>query len=207
MWDKKIIKKFYNWLDLTTSLNTLSSMHLYYPLWTSISPHTSSSLIIGAFDGIHWWHYSLWQTAYRYPQDIVVLTFDPPPKTYFTHQNQFQSLEDRYEIMMAWKTRMVYVLDFDLSIVQLSALDFINQILSQIMIARIIVWQDFRFGYQQEWDIHLLKEYYTCDIVTWSENKISSSMIRDNPDHYNYQLVKLDHYPHRWSDAIHHQTF
>lgn len=160
----------------------------YYPYGqTSIykGPYT---IIIGAFDGMHSWHQELRKKAYTYPDPIGVLTFDPPPKAYFDQRIPFQSFGSKYYIFTQWKTSAIYVLSFDNHLAKLSAIDFIKSCLSVIPIARLIVWQDFRFGHQQQWDTTMLQQYYTCDVVWWSDSKTSSSDLRKKYQTYDDYL-------------------
>lgn len=154
-----------------------SYLYTYYPCGKPDNTSDGYSLIIWAFDGIHKGHQTLRKKAYWYSTPIAVLTFDPSPKAYFQHRPVFQSFESKYHIFTKRKTSAIYLLHFDEYISQLSPKDFIAIYLAHIPIQRIIVWQDFRFGYQQQWDISMLESYYPCEKVTRSGIKISSSDI------------------------------
>lgn len=153
------------------------NIHIYYPCWKLNNISDGYSLIIWAFDGIHQGHYTLWKQAYIHSEKIAVLTFDPSPKAHFQRRSVFQSFASKYHIFAKRCTSIIYLIHFDEYIAHLSAEEFVTLYLAHIPIQRIIVWQDFRFWYKQQWDISTLQWYYPCEIVTWSGAKISSSDI------------------------------
>ncbi|MDX2163833.1 MAG: bifunctional riboflavin kinase/FAD synthetase [Gammaproteobacteria bacterium] len=135
---------------------------------------------IGNFDGLHLGHQALLQKA------SVVLTFEPYPQTYFHPERilpRLTTLREKSHFLEKMGPQALYALPFDQNTAKLLPDDFIQKILiSQLHAEKIIVGEDFRFGYQRQGDINTLRNYIDLDVVNpvlYQQKRISSTWVRE----------------------------
>ena len=126
----------------------------------------------------------------------TVLTFEPHPRQFFAEQNrrpelsppQINGLRDKLSALRRAGIEQVLLARFNQQFAEMSAQDFIEQLLIQGLNARwLIVGEDFRFGRQRSGDVALLKKVgpqYGLEVHTLSEvkdqlgHRVSSSEVR-----------------------------
>jgi riboflavin kinase/FMN adenylyltransferase len=121
-------------------------------------------VVLGNFDGVHRGHQAVIGHGIELARDagipVVVVTFEPHPRTYFRpHDPSFRltPFHNKAHHIEALGVDALIVLNFDKALSHLEAKDFIQQVLVDGMGAkRIVIGQDFRFGHQRGGDTALL---------------------------------------------------
>jgi riboflavin kinase/FMN adenylyltransferase len=152
------------------------------------------ALTIGNFDGVHEGHrrilHRVVELAREHGWTPAVLTFHPHPATIVAPSRAPRLLstpEQRLALMKDAGIEQVFVLPFNHEFSQLTAHEFVKQILVDALHAKaVMVGANFRFGHRASGDTRLLeelgKEYgYTTEIVDGVELRgrlVSSSELR-----------------------------
>ncbi len=121
---------------------------------------------IGNFDGVHIGHQQLIEQLRQKGQEMglptLLITFEPQPNEYFSHNKIPPRLMRLREKMMALQllgVDYVLCLRFDQMLAQLSPEDFVHTLLvDKLKIAYVLVGDDFHFGHNRTGDITLLKQ-------------------------------------------------
>ena len=138
------------------------------------------AVTLGNFDGIHRGHQCLISSTIEYAEthDLrsVMLTFDPMPSEIFSPQRcpaRLMRFIEKWNFLQQFDLDELIVLPFNLKLAQLSALEFIEQILvKQLNVKHIVVGEDFRFGFQRQGDVALLRkqgEVFGYSVTTHTE--------------------------------------
>jgi riboflavin kinase/FMN adenylyltransferase len=122
-------------------------------------------LTIGNFDGVHLGHQALLaQLTARARLDALpaaVMTFEPHPREFFSHERRptrLTSLREKLELFDEAGVDRVYVCRFDARLAALSAQAFIDDLLVRGLGTRhLIIGDDFRFGRGREGDFERLR--------------------------------------------------
>lgn len=152
------------------------------------------ALTIGNFDGVHEGHRRILRRVVELSAELrltpSVLTFDPHPTRVVAPSRAPRLLstpEQRLRLLRREGIEQVFILPFDFPFSQLSALDFVRQVLVEKLHAKaVMVGADFRFGNRASGDTNLLQllgvEYgYTTEIIGGVELRgrmVSSSEVR-----------------------------
>ena len=126
-----------------------------------------ASVTVGNFDGLHLGHQkilsSVRERARATGQHAAVITFDPHPMRVLRPESaplMIQTLKQRLEGFERIGLDAALVLRFDHELAQVSAEDFMEQILVRCLRARcILVGANFRFGHRGAGDVRLLEEF------------------------------------------------
>lgn len=150
-------------------------------------------LSIGNFDGVHLGHAALLSSlrplADRHGARAVVLTFDPHPAQLVSDKPLLRLLpvEDRVRMLLTRGADAVWLARFDTALAQLTAEEFVRQILvERLGIRGLVVGPDFRFGAGRAGDCALLSrlapgagfELEAVSPVLVNGIRVSSSAIR-----------------------------
>ncbi len=129
---------------------------------------TSATVTIGTFDGVHLGHQKLLQhlrtCAKKTGSEAVVITFWPHPRTVLapTHAapiGLLTTFEEKATIIAQQGIEHLIKLPFNKDFAQLSAQDFIQQILlKQVGMTQVILGHDHSFGKDRVGNVMLLKE-------------------------------------------------
>lgn len=152
----------------------------------------ASVATIGNFDGVHLGHKALIKglkaKAMRLKLPLVVITFMPSPKRYFSKdktQFSLSSVSDKYQHLCALGVDYLLCLRFNQSLSQMPADCFMTKLKKAINPKFLSVGDDFRFGYKRQGDVSALKMFFktSCQVETLAEIKkdnqrISSTSIR-----------------------------
>ncbi len=144
------------------------------------SYYQSTVVAIGNFDGLHLGHQALLQNA------SVILTFDPYPQAYFHPERKIPrltTLREKSSILEKFSPELIYALPFNHHLAHLSPSQFIEEILLKKLNAKkVIVGNDFKFGYQRKGTIETLKNYLEVEAVSpvlYQDKRISSTWVRE----------------------------
>lgn len=161
---------------------------------------------IGKYDGMHLGHQRILKRvlkeAHRLGLPSLVLLSEPQPEEFFAADkapvrlNQFQ---DKVAFLEDFGVDIVYRMNFDYALSQVSARDFIDDILvAGLGVKSLMVGDDFRFGKGREGDFALLaavgqesgfsvSSEETCCV---EGDRISSTLVREELEKGNCEKVK-----------------
>ncbi|NYT59478.1 bifunctional riboflavin kinase/FAD synthetase [Alcaligenaceae bacterium] len=178
-------------------------MKTYPTIYRTLPRHDTrqaSAVTIGNFDGVHRGHQAILarvqEQALAHGLASTVMTFEPHPRAYFARRGQrpelvptqISSLRDKLTALAAHKMDQVVLERFDQHLADMSAEDFIRQLLVDGLNTRwLLVGEDFRYGHKRSGDIGLLRragqDYgfqveTIADIADEHGHRISSSELR-----------------------------
>lgn len=120
---------------------------------------------IGNFDGVHLGHQALLtqlkQQAIKQQLPAVVFLFEPQPSEFFLNDKapaRLSSLREKLAVLASLAIDYVYCLSFTQTIASMSATEFANHWFFSLLNTKyLLIGEDFRFGYQRQGDVNLLK--------------------------------------------------
>lgn len=126
---------------------------------------TPIALTIGNFDGVHLGHSAmiarLSEAARPRGLPTAVMTFEPQPQEFFAPDQapaRLTSLREKLELLRQCGVARVYVGRFNYAFAQLTADDFVTQVLRDgLAVKWLLVGDDFRFGARRAGDLAYLK--------------------------------------------------
>lgn len=143
---------------------------------------------IGYFDGVHKGHQTLLKKVIEIAEKDnlykACITFKQDPFAIVKPDSDLDHLttnDDKFDLLDHYGIEIVYLLDFNKQMANLSAMDFIS-LLKQIGIQTIICGDDFRFGANGIGDSKLLAENMPTiqmPFELYNSQKISSSTIEE----------------------------
>lgn len=156
--------------------------------------HQGSVVTIGNFDGVHKGHQMLLSRLRRLAdqqhQPLTVVLFEPQPREYFGADQapaRLTLLRDKVRLLARCGVDRVLCLAFNQRLRELSALQFIEQILvAGLGASYVVVGDDFRFGCDRKGDFALLQQqgtrygFHTEHAATFQldDERVSSSRVR-----------------------------
>lgn len=164
-------------------------------------------ITIGNFDGVHLGHQQLIKKVIAKAQELnapsVVITFEPHAFEFFSKGNvtipRLTRLREKFLALQQLGVDYVLILPFNQQLANLSASDFVTEILvSQLHVRHLILGEDFRFGQQRLGDIALLmnmgQDYgFTVETMPAFEvlgERVSSTRVRKTLALGDHHLVK-----------------
>ena len=167
---------------------------------------TPTVATIGNFDGFHLGHQEIFKFVIEQSKQLnassVIISFEPSPKEYFDGQNapaRIYPFRKKLELARDIGFDYFVCLNFKHSLSQLSAVDFVQNILhDSLSIKGLVVGDDFKFGHKCSGDIHLLRKMGdTLDFqitnkstVALDYDRISSTLIRNKLAESKFSEVK-----------------
>lgn len=168
-----------------------------YPhLFTKTPPACIAT--IGNFDGVHTGHREIIEHvvshAKQHQLSARIITFEPLPNEYFCAKfgkpipKRIYPLRDKALRLKSLGIDEFICLNFDAALAQMSAEDFITEVLiKQLKVKHLIVGDDFRFGKGRTGDFALLQSMGATlgmsvedtTTIQLGDERISSSRIRD----------------------------
>ena len=132
---------------------------------TFAGPDSGTAVTIGAFDGVHRGHRavigSVRAVAESRGLQTAVVTFDRHPASVVRPESApllLTDLEQKLELLEGCDVDLVYVVHFDAERATESAADFVTEVLSSALDARLVaVGEDFHFGHRRSGDVGLLR--------------------------------------------------
>lgn len=161
-----------------------SKMEVFHTLDQIISQQPTA-VTIGNFDGLHLGHrkilHSMIQAAKTAGRDSVVITFFPHPKAYANGEGFFYltSMDEKLELLAQMSIDRVVVLEFGWELMRIRAAEFINLLVSNLALRDLWIGHDFRFGYQREGDLALLRQM--GDILGYTVNAVAPVLLDGRP--------------------------
>jgi riboflavin kinase/FMN adenylyltransferase len=149
----------------------------------------SKVVAIGIFDGVHAGHQQIIANA-KHNGDVTIMTFDPHPVSVVAPErtpSQLVPLKDRIELLKAAGASAVEVINFTKEFSQLSADQFIEEILvGRFAAEHVVIGENFNFGFKAQGTPEYLSQVgpkygFGVTIVKLQENRgstISSTRIR-----------------------------
>lgn len=152
------------------------------------------SITIGNFDGVHLGHQALVRQLQRMSQGqghTMVIVFEPQPKEFFLGEQaprRIFSVEEKIHALKKLGVDHVLVLRFDHEMINMSANEFIEEILiKNLEVKNILIGDDFKFGKNRQGDFSLLENYANqgyfslerYDTYYLYEKRVSSTWIRE----------------------------
>lgn len=121
---------------------------------------------IGNFDGVHLGHQAVLRQVARHAMQMqlpaVVMTFEPQPLEYFSPRAappRLTTFREKFVLLKQQAVNCLICLRFGAPLAQLSAGEFVEQLLvRRLGIRLVVVGDDFRFGRNREGDYRRLKE-------------------------------------------------
>jgi riboflavin kinase/FMN adenylyltransferase len=147
-------------------------------------------VVIGNFDGVHRGHVAVLQAAHAAEPDapLVVVTFWPHPMSIIRPDQApllLTSLERRTELLRRAGADRVEVVEFTAEVAGWSPAQFVDTVLRPLHPVRVVVGQNFRFGFRASGDVHTLTELgageftvQALPLVTDGLQASSSTLIR-----------------------------
>src|SRR5918995_3037599 len=122
-----------------------------------------SVVVIGNFDGVHRGHTALIRAARDSERDarLVAVTFWPHPMTVIRPDQApplLTSLSRRQELLRAAGVEEVVVVEFTPEVAGWSPAQFVDTVLRPLRPRRIVVGENFRFGFRASGDVRTLAE-------------------------------------------------
>ncbi len=142
------------------------------------------ALCLGFFDGVHLGHQSLINAALKTKKEVGVLTFSTPPAYVIGRKDTKRSLtsiDDKADILESLGVDYLFVMPFDQKVMNVSRLDFINNVLKVLNPAQIYCGEDYRFGKEALGTPKFLSHYFkvtTVELKKYKGEKFSSKTIR-----------------------------
>ena len=149
---------------------------------------------IGNFDGIHRGHQviidQVRDRAHQLGVPSVVMVFEPLPREFFGGADgpaRLMRFREKVEVLLAHDVDIVVCLQFNSRLRNLSAMEFIEQVLIEgLNVHHLVVGDDFRFGCDRKGDFRLLQqvgesrgfEVEHTETICVGGDRISSTRVR-----------------------------
>ncbi len=156
------------------------------------SEHRNCALTIGNFDGVHLGHQALLgllsEKARENNIPACLMSFDPLPHEYFSKNKpvpRLTSARERYasiaELDDSLRPDMLLILHFDDTLAQLSAEEFVSQVLvDALAVKAVVIGDDFRFGKNRKGDYDYLKaagDRYGFEVLALSTHSVDNMRV------------------------------
>ncbi|MBL4580548.1 MAG: bifunctional riboflavin kinase/FAD synthetase [Gammaproteobacteria bacterium] len=163
---------------------------------------------IGKFDGVHLGHQlildQLKKKAEQFDLPSLVILVEPHPEEFFAGDAdscpaRLTILQEKLELLESFGIDFVFQLKFDRQLSELSAEDYIADILvGGLGVKSFIVGNDFRFGHQRKGNFSLLRDagqqfgFEVVETAAYERNghRISSTFIREQLAKADFSLVE-----------------
>jgi len=176
---------------------------------------------IGNFDGIHLGHQAvLSQLALKgdlLGLPAIVITFEPQPNEFFAPDKapaRLSRFREKVEAFRSYSIQQLCVLRFNKKLAQMSANEFIEQLLVQgLNVSYLVVGDDFKFGQNRQGDFALLQQaglkygFQVVNMHTFAieHHRVSSTRIRQALEIGDLMLAQtLLGHPYKMSGRVAH---
>lgn len=162
---------------------------------------------LGTFDGVHLGHQRVIhlavEEAARKQVPSLVITFDPPPRSFFHSEEAcliLTTLEHKLMLISREGADSTLVIHFDRKFCSMAADDFVREILSvRLGISALVVGFNYSFGKGRSSGVEMLKklcaeegiELVVCDPVTVEDEIVSSTGIRRSVEQADLDKANL----------------
>ena len=151
---------------------------------------------IGNFDGVHLGHQSIVQHVVQKAKMLeipsVVILFEPQPQEFFSPDKapaRIMRFREKYQYLETLGVNYLLCLAFNHKLAELSAEDFVEQVLSRrLKVKHLIVGDDFTFGRERRGNFEFLESWgknigfgvQDTASVLISNERVSSTLIRQS---------------------------
>ena len=170
-------------------------MEILRSIDTIPSNFNGSVAAIGNFDGVHLGHQKVFQATKEIANlsqaPSSVITFEPHPREYFQPQSkQFRltNSKSRAKELESQGIDILFELSFDSRLANMSALEFINELLHKtLQLSHVVVGKDFKFGNRRTGDYKMLEAQgkllgigvSSLELLQFDNTTCSSTLIRE----------------------------
>jgi riboflavin kinase / FMN adenylyltransferase len=169
------------------------------------SQATECVATIGNFDGVHIAHQAIVKQVIAKAKLLglpsCVLVFEPHPKEFFMAEQppaRLTCFSEKYHRLKTLGVDKLLVLQFNQSIRQMPAADFVEQVLiKQLRIKHLVVGDDFHFGHKRQGNYQLLqamaKKHYSLEptpSVLVKAERVSSTLIRNALANHDFKKAE-----------------
>ncbi len=158
----------------------------------NLTKYTGSVVTIGNFDGVHTGHQHIITRLVKQAKLLnlpsVLISFLPTPQSFFNHEQAIiSSFKQKHKLLEQLELDIHLIINFNQSFSQITAIDFIQQILvDKLAMKFCLIGDDFRFGLERTGDFKLLKqqglqadfEVEKTNSILYNSCRVSSSSIR-----------------------------
>ena len=171
------------------------------------SRHRGCVATIGNYDGVHLGHQAVLRQLRRHADVMglpaTVITFEPHPQEFFSAvqtPTRLTSFREKLEMLKQQSIDRVLCLRFQQSVAELSAEQFIEQVLvGDLGVKRLIIGDDFKFGKNRRGDYRMLREFgkrLDFDVILTETHRldgdrVSSSIIRERLQESRFEEAQL----------------
>ena len=160
---------------------------------------------IGTFDGVHLGHQKILKSLISHSKkqnlNSVLITFDPHPRKVINPKSKIElinTIEEKIDILKILGLDYLIIQEFTESFSNIDAEKFVEILVNELNIKKLIVGYDHRFGKDRSADINDLKVYgkkYGFEIIEISafdieKIHISSTKIRNSILNGNIEICK-----------------
>jgi len=149
-----------------------------------------ASVAMGNFDGVHLGHCSVIDKARVAGAPLGVISFEPHPRSFFAPDAppfRLMNVAAKRHRLAKIGVDVLYDLPFDKALSNLSAADFVLDVLSAgLGISHLVVGEDFRFGKGRKGDVGFLAEH--CPPL--GIRLTIAALISDAHGHYSSSAIR-----------------
>ncbi|MAT51628.1 MAG: bifunctional riboflavin kinase/FMN adenylyltransferase [Porticoccaceae bacterium] len=161
---------------------------------------------IGTFDGIHLGHQAIMAQVRNksaiFELPSMAMIFEPHPMEYFSQEQapaRLMRMHEKLEAIYAEGIDQIFCLQFNRSLRQLSAREFIDRVLvNGIRVRCLVVGDDFRFGCDRKGDSDMLREagrQYGFEVIDTATvelkgRRVSSTWVRQELQAGNFTFAE-----------------
>ncbi|HVA24667.1 MAG TPA: bifunctional riboflavin kinase/FAD synthetase [Chloroflexota bacterium] len=130
-----------------------------------VTPGRRFAVTIGAFDGVHLGHQSLFrklqEQARQHEAGTLAITFDPDPSEVVSPNPPpyLSDLDQKIELIEAQGIDELCIVHFDERIKNLSAQEFMDPIVAAAVVVELVVGHDFAMGHDRHGTRTVLEQY------------------------------------------------
>lgn len=183
-------------------------------VYRSIPDVAQSVITIGSFDGVHLGHQALIAKTQHLAQQLdteeYILTFEPHPRLVIQPHVDFKILQttpEKLEHFERLGVKNVVLIPFDIALSELTAEEFLHQIISQLHPKAVVIGYDHKFGKNRKGSMetfvqlnqshNLSIDIQSLEEISLDDSKISSTAIRQHILHRNItQANQILGYPY-----------
>lgn len=141
-------------------------------------------LVLGYFDGVHLGHQTLIKMAKESSENIAVLTFDNNFRSLLNHQrvSLLTPLSDKVDYFKQLGVKYFIILEFNEIIKNKTKEEFIEEVLKPINPLKIIIGEDYSFGFNGSGNYKDLMKYFDVSVLPFIKIdgiKVGSKKIKE----------------------------
>lgn len=141
-------------------------------------------LVLGYFDGVHLGHQALIKRAKESSENIALLTFDNNFRSLLNHQrvSLLTPLSDKVEYFKQLGVKYFIILEFNEIIKNKTKEEFIEEVLKPINPLKIIIGEDYSFGFNGSGNYKDLMKYFDVSVLPFIKIegiKVGSKKIKE----------------------------